>query len=270
MSKCIYKDIADSLDKEALEEYYQTHLPKDMCKEFGFDQIYFYRIFDYLGIKRRNASENSKIQGKYYITEEHRKNQSIAQKKRYANETPEQKAKRIENISKAEKGKKKSKEHCEAISRGTKKYLSEHGPWNKGLKGVQSWIPGQKERYLATLKANGWFNTSKPEEELYKELCDRYGIDDVEHPYNDDPRYPFSCDFYIKSEDLFIELNRFWHHGPHPFDETNEEDIKLLETWKSKSDGSNQYSEAIKTWTVRDPLKIKTAKENNLNYKMIY
>ena len=75
MSKCIYKDIANSLDKEALEEYYKTHLPKDVCKEFGFDQIYFYRIFDYLGIKRRTASENTKIQMKYYKSDErHEKN----------------------------------------------------------------------------------------------------------------------------------------------------------------------------------------------------
>jgi len=32
------------------------------------------------------------------------------------------------------------------------------------------------------------------------------------------------CDFYIPSEDLFIELNRHWSHGGHFYDPNNIED----------------------------------------------
>ena len=34
MSKCIFKEIADKLNKEEVEEYYKTHLPKDIAKYF--------------------------------------------------------------------------------------------------------------------------------------------------------------------------------------------------------------------------------------------
>ena len=66
MSKCIFKEIADKLNKEEVEEYYKTHLPKDVAKYFNFDQKYFIRIFDYLNIKRRTSSENTKFN--FYIT----------------------------------------------------------------------------------------------------------------------------------------------------------------------------------------------------------
>lgn len=271
MSKCIYKEIADSLNKEEVEEYYKTHLTKDVCEHFGFHRRYFYRIFDYLGIKRRTASENTKIQLKYYTAaEEHSKKLSEALIKRHQNMTAEEKEAMYVKISNTQKGREFTEEHKQHISEGNKKYYENHNVWNKGLKGAQTWVPGQRERYLKTLSENGWFNTSKPEEELYQQLCEQYGKENVKHPYSEDPRYPFACDFYIVSEDLFIELNRFWHHGPHPFDENNPEDIELLNKWKEKAKTSEQYKAAIHTWTIRDVNKIKTANKNNLNYKLIY
>ena len=48
MSKCIFKEIADALDKIALENYYQNHLTSDVCEHFKFDAKYFYRIFHYV------------------------------------------------------------------------------------------------------------------------------------------------------------------------------------------------------------------------------
>ena len=83
-------------------------------------------------------------------------------------------------------------------------------------------------------------------------------------------RYPYYCDFYIVEDDLFIELNAHWTHGGMPFDETNENCIKQLEEWKEKAKTSKFYENAIQTWTVRDVQKLKCAKENNLNYKVIY
>lgn len=88
--------------------------------------------------------------------------------------------------------------------------------------------------------------------------------------FNKDPRYPWHCDFYIKSLDLFIEINGIWTHGPHPFDENNQEDLKLLEKWKIKSKISKFYKKAIDGWTIRDILKRKPVKENNLKYIEIF
>lgn len=271
MSKCIYKEIADNLDKNELEEYYKTHLPKDVCEHFGFHSRYFHRIFDYLGIKRRNASENTKIQLIYYTdVKERGKKLSEALVKRHKNMSVEEKEALYTKISKSQKDIPKSKEQKLKISNSLKKYYETHDVWNKGLKSAQAWVPGQRERYLKTLSENGWFNTSKPEEELYQQLCEQYGKENVKRSYSEDPRYPFACDFYIVSKDLFIELNRFWHHGPHPFDENNSEDIELLEKWREKAKTSEQYKAAIHTWTIRDVNKIKTANKNNLNYKLIY
>jgi len=78
------------------------------------------------------------------------------------------------------------------------------------------------EKIIATKRKNHTFNSSKPEEEYYASLCEVYGSADIERNYNKDIRYPFSCDFYIKSLDLFIELNFHWTHGGMPY---NEEDL---------------------------------------------
>ena len=106
---------------------------------------------------------------------------------------------------------------------------------------------------------------------MYKQyLINKYGEDDVKAQYNADSRYPFECDFYIKSLDLFIELNLHWSHGNHPFNCESEEDVKKLKIWREKAKTSDFYKNAIETWTVRDVRKIQMAQKNNLNYKVYY
>lgn len=135
-----------------------------------------------------------------------------------------------------------------------------------------------RERLETTLTSNGiqqWH--SFEEDDLYNFLCKIY--DDVKRQYRNDLRYPFFCDFYIPSEDLFIEYNGFWTHGSHPFDKNNPEDISILNDWKSKQKlvlnkdnelVENLYYNAEKCWTINDPLKIKYAITNKLNYILIY
>ena len=113
----------------------------------------------------------------------------------------------------------------------------------------------------------GTFNTSNPEEELYKELCKKYG--EVKRQYNEDPRYPWHCDFYIPSEDLFIELNKFPTHYKEPFDYNNEEHIKLLEHCKNEPNNWVE-KQMVKCWAGIDVKKRNTAKENNLNFIEIF
>ncbi len=115
-----------------------------------------------------------------------------------------------------------------------------------------------------TKAKNGTFNTSKPEEEYYAYLISKYGKDDVIRQYKDE-RYPFRCDFYIKSTDTFIELQLFWSHGGKPFEGTKE-DIEKLNRWKERAKTSKLYKDNINVWTVSDVVKRETAKKNNLNY----
>lgn len=121
-----------------------------------------------------------------------------------------------------------------------------------------------------TKRMNKSFNTSVKEKQLLEELIITYGKDDVYTQYCIDSRYPFSCDFYIKSQDLFIELNAHWTHGKHPFNINNPEDIKILNCWKEKAKTSEFYKNAIETWTIRDVDKLNYLLKNNLNFKLIY
>lgn len=120
-----------------------------------------------------------------------------------------------------------------------------------------------------TKKENKTFNTSNKEIKLYSRLKDIYGEQDVIFQYRD-VRYPYNCDFYIKSLDLFIELNAHWTHGEHPFDATNDADIQKLFMWQEKAKTSKFFQNAIETWTNRDVEKLKVLKENNLNFVLIY
>lgn len=76
--------------------------------------------------------------------------------------------------------------------------------------------------------------------------------------------YPFNCDFYIPNLNMYIEYNGSWTHGKHPYSSENQDDINILEKWKTKN--TKYYNNAIYTWTVRDIRKRSLAKENNLNY----
>ena len=123
------------------------------------------------------------------------------------------------------------------------------------------------EKSWRTRRKNGTFNVSKPEDTLYGLLCDKFGVDDVIRQYKS-VEYPYHCDFYVRSRDLYIELNASWTHGGHWYDNTNRDDISQLEKWKAK--GGKYYLDAIETWTVRDPMKLSTAKLNGLSYLVFW
>lgn len=115
---------------------------------------------------------------------------------------------------------------------------------------------------------------SKQANKLYNHLCKIFGEDDIITEYND-PRYSrqdgyqYNCDFYVISEDLFIELNHYMSHGSEPFDENNEQHLQLLE--RCKTNPRYKYeSEMVKVWAGSDVEKRKIAEKNNLNYITIY
>ena len=122
-----------------------------------------------------------------------------------------------------------------------------------------------QDKINKTKKKNHTFNTSKPEIISFDMLKEKYP--DVMCQYKDKDRYPFICDFYIPSLDLFIECNYHWTHGRKPYEGT-EEDHKIIDGWKSKN--SKYYNNAINTWTNRDVKKRNIAEENGLNYKEFF
>ena len=127
-----------------------------------------------------------------------------------------------------------------------------------------------REKIYGAKLTNCTFNTSIPEESLYKILCVKYGSSDIIRQYKCE-RYPFNCDFYIKSLDTFIELQGMWTHGPHPYNPNSIKDQVKLQRWQSKANnGSRFYKNAIKVWTISDPNKRKIAKENHLNYIEVF
>lgn len=117
------------------------------------------------------------------------------------------------------------------------------------------------DKILDTKKKNKTFSTSKAEKELGAKLRELFP--DLKTQYKSDV-YPFACDYYIPSLDLYIEYNGTWTHGGHFFDRNNQNDLKVLGTWKSK--GTRYYNNAITCWTIKDILKLETAIKNNLNY----
>ena len=137
----------------------------------------------------------------------------------------------------------------------------------------QTWINNYGVPYLSqnklilekvneTKRKNGTFNTSKDEKQSFELLKLKFKY--VEYQYKDNERYPFNCDFYIPSFDLFIECQYSWTHGGHPYNKEN--DKEKIELWENKAKKSKYYQNAIETWTIRDVSKRETAKKNNLNY----
>ena len=135
--------------------------------------------------------------------------------------------------------------------------------------GVQ--YPAQnKEIMLKTFDSrikNKTSKFSKKEDEIFNYLIT---IDnDTKRQYYSE-LYPFHCDFYLPNFDVYIEYQGMWTHGLHPFDKDNKDDIEILNKWEIKAETSKFYRSAIKNWTITDPLKRQTAKNNNLNYLEIF
>lgn len=120
-------------------------------------------------------------------------------------------------------------------------------------------------------RERGTLSTSKPEEDFYNWLLTLFEESDIYRNYSNDSRYPFMCDFYIKSQDMFIELNLYWMHGFHWFDENNAKDVFKLNAWKEKAkQGHKQYKVAVKVWSYSDLTKHAVAEKNNLNYIVLW
>lgn len=116
-----------------------------------------------------------------------------------------------------------------------------------------------------SLSKNKTAGKSKEEKIVFELLKEKFK--DIRTQYTSE-KYPFNCDFYIPDLDLYIEYQGYWMHCKKygPFNKQNSKHLELLEKWKNKANTSTTYQRAITVWTISDPLKRQTAKDNNLNW----
>lgn len=205
-----------------------------------------------------NKGENNGNYGHYWTDEQkaRAKQRNIENPRHWTDEQKAAQSKRLKGVNTWSKG---SQRNPISTQRWKDTML------NKTPKDRLKW----KEKEYQTKKANNSFHISKLEDAYYLELCNKYGENDVTRQYRDE-RYPFACDFYIKSEDKFIEFNKTWTHGGKPYDSNDEDCIALLNKWKEKALTSKYYQIAIYTWTDLDVRKREYADKNHLNYEVIY
>lgn len=128
-----------------------------------------------------------------------------------------------------------------------------------------------KQGVYHTKKKHNSFHISQEEQQIKELLLEKFL--DLRTQYVS-KEYPFACDFYIPSKDLYIEYQGHWTHGIYnhiiygPFDSTNIKHIELLNIWKNKN--TKYFDNAIKTWTQLDPLKQEYINKNNLNFLKFY
>lgn len=281
-----FNDIINSITKEDIEKYYieENHSQKECAEHFGILQRMFNKVLKYYGIHKDN-SKHSELIKKSKLEKygnENYNNREMAEKtciEKYGVKNPFQDFERVKNGYMKSFGSDhpmhddeiktrciKNHNYSESSKKGRETYLQNTGYDNPAKN------PECIKKGIQTKIKNGVYDSpheSDLERRMYKILCRKYSI--VLRHYRDprysrDTGYMFECDFYIPSEDLFIELNAHPTHGLHPF--SKEKDKELYEKLiKSNKPWDKNF---LESWTVRDVEKMNIAKENNLNYIVIY
>lgn len=209
-------------------------------------------------LREKITSTKEELYGNAYYTNREKNTQTV--KERY----------NVDNISQLQEVKDKKKATTKEnfgvdYTFQSKECREKAKETNKALYGCEN--PAQNEeirrKMYDTLWENGGYH--RTEQRCYDRLLEIYP--DAIREYKSD-EYPFKCDFYVPSEDLYIELNAYWSHGGHYFDKDSPNDLAVIEEWKSKN--NDFYNYAIKTWTETDLLKRDTANKNKLNYKVFW
>lgn len=287
--KSKFEQLKEQITKEELDNYYvvENHTLNETLAHFNISNSLFVRLRQFYGIKKPsnlyaqntcksklerygsssyNNREKSKetCLSKYGVDNPFKDTQKIKQS--YIDtlgvDHPMHKKELVDKMC-------SHRDYKESIRKGQQTYFERTGYTNCAKD------PRVIERWQKTKKENGTFNvmgTSQIEKTILK-LVEDYYKDKVLSHYKDDrykkPNgYKYLCDGYVKGQDLFIEVNAHPTHYAHPFDATDEDDIKhLYELNKNLTPWNKQV---VDTWTIRDVEKIKCAKENNLNFIVIY
>lgn len=127
--------------------------------------------------------------------------------------------------------------------------------------------PSLVEKMLATKDAHGTHNGSASEDVVYDKLVGVFGASDVVRQYRSDA-YPYFCDFYIPSRNMYIECNGYISHWRHWFG-SDESDSDTLADLREKLSPAF-YDKLEKVWRGADVAKRETARKNNLNYVVFW
>lgn len=137
-------------------------------------------------------------------------------------------------------------------------------------------ISSIRNRIFETRRRNGTLNSSMPEEVLFDILAEHFGEDDILRNLIIDNRYPFHVDSYIKSLDLFIELNGDKAHNDHWFNPENARDCQIVRSWteninriESQTNKVSRYRRYIDMWTNFD-VKNMIWQKNCLHYLVFW
>ena len=238
------KEIKEKIKNTCLEKYgTEYYLNSEDCKQktlkkFGVDNY-------------RKTDECKQLVSKYQ--KDHKEELNKKRKNTLLNNYG------VENQNQINKVKEKIKNTC------LKKYgcttYTQSNEYKEYIKNHPEIIKNAQLKSYETKKKNNSFHISNIENKSFELLKEKYG--DVIHNYKS-KEYPFNCDFYIPSLNLYIECNYHWTHGGHPYNINNNEDNNLINAWKNKN--TKYYFGAIYTWTIRDVNKRNIAKQNNLNY----
>ena len=203
---CKYKEFLQTINKDELASYYRTHLPKDTILKFKLPSHYVLNhVLNGFNINRLTPSEITTLQMSSMTPEERKIRGEKIGRSNIGRQVSEKTRLQIASAQKGKSHKYKSKETYEKAC--STRFKKGQKAYNKGVTGVVKQSEETITKRFNSMRLHNTFNKSKSEDKMYQKLCEQYGASDVIRQYYDKTRYPFHCDFYIKSKDLFIELN---------------------------------------------------------------
>ena len=256
------RSIREKMKKTCLEKYgveYTTQT-KQMKEKTYKTKLKKYGNGKYTNVEKRNKTNVEKYGGNAPLCSEIIKNKvSNTNMRKYG----------VQNVFQSEDIKSR------IVETNVHRYGVKYPMMSKDIQNKIDYNKSVEKQFLSKQK-NGTLHTSSHEEKIFEYLVEKYK--NVKKQYRDD-RYKnpktktkFKCDFYLTDYDLFIEYQGTYHHGGEPFDENNKSHLKKLTKWeeRSKKQVNSDYVEAIKVWTIKDPLKRNVAKNSNINYLEIW
>lgn len=126
-----------------------------------------------------------------------------------------------------------------------------------------------QNKALDTLIQTGKINKSALEDKMWEFLCEIYGEENVIRQYKSD-EYPFVCDFFIKTEKLYIEYQGTYFHNFKLYSKDRDKEEYELIKVKSLDKRHSSYKRIIDIWANKDVEKYNTAKKNNIKIIFIY
>lgn len=254
-----YNIILSAEDLITAKRFKEERKKQTLLQKYGVDNVSkIKKVRDKVAEGNKRYQEKLKEEGitPFFATEEGKKAARDGVLRKYG----------MDNINKTEQRRNEMKENWKSKSREEKR------KWIEKCRRVQT--KEVQKRISDTKRRNNSFHISSWEAMLTEKLSNLFP--DLKTQYKEE-RYPFHCDFYIPSLDLFIECNFHWTHGRRPFNPGSEKDIEQLKRWEelgrsatSVRDKGQYYKNAITTWTDLDVRKRTIAEQNGLNYLVFY